>query len=80
MDWNALFSELIQEYLYVSVFRAFAASLSAENASRLSSMEAAEQNIEDRLDNLEHRFHQVRQHSITSELLDIVSGAEAATG
>lgn len=80
MAWDDLFADLIQEYLYAAVFRAFAASLSAENASRLSSMEAAERNIEERLDELEQHYHQVRQRSITSELLDIISGAEAVTG
>jgi len=79
MSWDALFSGLIQEYLYMALFRAFVASLSAENASRLSSMEAAESNIEERLDDLERHYHQLRQQSITSELLDIVSGAEAAS-
>lgn len=79
MSWDALFADLIREYIYVMVFGAFAASLSAENASRLSAMEAAESNIEDRLGELEQRYHQVRQRSITSELLDIVAGAEAAT-
>jgi len=75
-----LFADLIREYLYIVVFEAFAASLAAENASRLSSMEAAESNIEERLDELRRQYHQVRQRSITSELLDIVSGAEAAAG
>jgi len=78
MPWGDLFSDLIQEYLYVAVYRAFAASLSAENSSRLASMESAEQNIAERLDDLEQQYHQVRQHSITSELLDIIAGAEAA--
>ena len=78
MPWEALFADLIQEYLYAAVYRAFAASLAAENASRLSSMEAAERNIEERLGELEQHYHQVRQRSITAELLDIIAGAEAA--
>lgn len=80
MAWDDLFTELIQEFLYIAVFSAFTASLAAENASRLSSMEAAERNIEERLDDLEQRYHQLRQQAITSELLDIVSGAEATSG
>lgn len=80
MAWDDLFTELIQEFLYIAVFSAFTASLAAENASRLSSMEAAERNIEERLDDLEQRYHQLRQQAITSELLDIVAGAEATSG
>lgn len=55
-------------------------TLAAENASRLASMEAAERNIEERLKELERRYHQFRQQAITTELLDIVAAAEAATG
>lgn len=73
-----LFSEIVREHLYLAVYRAFAASLAAENSSRLSSMEAAEGNIEERLGALQRAYHQARQQSITSELLDIVAGSEVA--
>ena len=76
-NWDDLFSDLIQEYFFVATHRAFAASPAAENASRLASMQAAERNIEDRLGELAQQYHQRRQSSITSELLDIVAGAEA---
>jgi F-type H+-transporting ATPase subunit gamma len=77
LPWETLFSDLIQEYLYLALFRAFVASLSAENASRLAAMEAAETNIDDRLGDLRRRYHQARQRSITSELLDIIAGSKA---
>jgi F-type H+-transporting ATPase subunit gamma len=77
MDWDTLFSALIRQYLFVSLFRAFAESLASENASRLASMQGAEKNIQDRLRDLSSRYHQQRQMSITEELLDIVSGFEA---
>jgi F-type H+-transporting ATPase subunit gamma len=77
MDWDSLFSALIRQYLYVSLFRALAESLASENASRLASMQGAEKNIEDRLSGLNRQFHQQRQMSITEELLDVVSGFEA---
>lgn len=79
MEWEALFSALIREYFFVAVYRAFAASLAAENASRLSSMQAAENNIEERLAKLNTQYHQLRQSTITAELLDIVSGSEAVS-
>jgi F-type H+-transporting ATPase subunit gamma len=77
MDVDTLFSTLIRQYLFVSLFQAFAESLASENASRLAAMQRAEQNIGDRLEELNAEFHRRRQMSITSELLDIVSGFEA---
>jgi F-type H+-transporting ATPase subunit gamma len=79
MDWDRLFSRLIRQYLFVSLYRAFAESLASENASRLSSMHGAERNIEERLAGLQGQFLRQRQMSITEELLDIVSGYEALT-
>jgi len=77
MDWDPLFSALIRQYLFVSLFRAFAESLASENASRLASMQGAERNIRDQMEALNMQYHQQRQMSITEELLDIVSGFEA---
>lgn len=79
MDRDRLFSALLHQYFFVLLYRAFVESLTSENASRLSSMQAAEQNIEDRLDELTTRYHHLRQSSITEELLDITSGFEALT-
>ncbi len=77
MEPEILFSALIREYLFVSIFRAFVESLASENASRLASMQGAEKNIDERLGELTNQYHQQRQMSITEELLDIVSGFEA---
>jgi F-type H+-transporting ATPase subunit gamma len=77
MNWDDLFSSLVRQYLFVSLYRAFAESLKSENASRLSSMQAAQKNIEERLTELNSQHRHQRQSSITSELLDIVSGFEA---
>ena len=76
-NWDELYSILVKEYFFVILYRAFVESLAAENASRLASMQAAENNIEERLDELNSRYNQQRQDSITNELLDIVSGFEA---
>ncbi len=72
-----LFSYLLQQYFFVSLYRAFAFSLAAENASRLAAMQAAEKNIGERLDELTLGFQQARQTAITEELLDIISGFKA---
>ncbi len=78
--WEKLFSSLLHQYLFVSLYRAFAESLASENASRLVAMQGAEQNIEEMLSGLNDQYHQRRQMTITEEILDIVSGFEALNG
>jgi F-type H+-transporting ATPase subunit gamma len=80
MDRSRLFSELTRQYLFVSLYRACAESMASENASRLASMQAAEGNIGERLDEFHAQLRNERQNSITEELLDIVSGFEALSG
>ena len=80
MDETQLFRALIREYLFVSLFRAFAESLASENASRLASMQVAERNIEERLHGLMAESRQLRQETITSELLDTIAAFEALRG
>lgn len=77
MDWESLFAALIRQYLFVSLYRAFAESLASEHSSRLAAMQAAEDNADERLDDLRLRFHRRRQSAITEELLDITAGSEA---
>ena len=75
--WSTLFPALVRQYLFVSIYRAFAESLASEHSSRLAAMQAAEDNVEERLQHLHADFHRVRQSAITEELLDITSGFEA---
>ena len=74
---QANFMALISEYLFVSLFKACAESLASENASRLEAMQRAEKNIGDLLDDLNKKYHRLRQSSIDEELFDVVSGFEA---
>lgn len=76
METDELFYELTQELLFISMYRAFIESLASENSGRLSSMQAAEKNIDDRLSELQKNYQLQRQSSITEELLDILSGFE----
>jgi F-type H+-transporting ATPase subunit gamma len=77
---GALLAALLRQYFFVSVFRACAESLAAENASRLAAMQAAEKNLSERHAELLAGFRRQRQDAITSELLDVVSGYEALRG
>lgn len=77
---RATLRALVGEHLFVSLFRACAESLSAENASRLAAMQRAEKNIGELLEDLNRRYHQMRQSGIDEELFDVVSGFEALAG
>jgi F-type H+-transporting ATPase subunit gamma len=71
---------LIREYLFISLFRACAESLASENASRLAAMQRADKNIDDLLESLHGKFHQLRQSGIDEELFDVIAGYEALAG
>ena len=74
---TATLRALIREYLFISLFRACAESLSSENASRLAAMQRADKNIDELLENLNGTFHRLRQSGIDEELFDVISGFEA---
>lgn len=67
---------LLREDLFIALYRAIAEAKTAEHGARLSAMQAAEQNIEERLAALRTEYNQLRQALITEELLDVVSGFE----
>jgi F-type H+-transporting ATPase subunit gamma len=77
LPWEELFRSLISEYLFVALFRAFATTMAAENAARLASMQRAEKNIEETMDELKLKYHSMRQNTISEELFDVISGFEA---
>ena len=75
-DRTPLFSALFQQFFFTGLYLACVESIASENAHRLASMQMAEKNIQDRLEQLHRQYQQQRQSTITSELLDIVSGFE----
>lgn len=78
MEREALMSWLIRERLFVLLYRALAEALASEHATRLAAMQNAERNVQERREDLNARFRQKRQETITRELLDVVAGYEAA--
>jgi F-type H+-transporting ATPase subunit gamma len=76
-ETTAALRALIREYLFISLFRACAESLSSENASRLAAMQRADKNIDELLEDLKGAFHRLRQSGIDEELFDVISGFEA---
>jgi F-type H+-transporting ATPase subunit gamma len=79
-ETTATLRALIREYLFISLFRACAESLSSENASRLAAMQRADKNIDELREDLSGAFHRLRQSGIDEELFDVVSGFEALQG
>lgn len=76
-EWEDLLTGLLRQDLFIALYRAVAEAKAAEHGARLAAMQAAEQNIEERLDQLRNEYHQLRQAEITEQLLDVVSGFEA---
>jgi len=74
----ALLEQLVAEYLLALLSEAVIESLASENAARFNAMVAAHDNVSRKLDELERQGRQARQAEVTTELLDLVTGAEAA--
>ncbi|MGD8850899.1 MAG: F0F1 ATP synthase subunit gamma [Gammaproteobacteria bacterium] len=79
MDRQALLASLLRQYFFVSVYRACAESQASEHASRLSAMQSAQRNLDERIEEVTMLYRRARQNAITSELLDVVAGFEAIT-
>ena len=71
---------LIDEYLFVSVYKACAESLIAENASRLATSQRAEKNIDELISDLTRIYQMERKNIIDEEMFDVISGFERNAG
>jgi F-type H+-transporting ATPase subunit gamma len=80
MNRESLLSSLLNQYFFISLFRACAESQSAEHGSRLTAMQAAEKNLDEHIEELGGEYRQARQDIITNELLDIIASFEAMSG
>jgi F-type H+-transporting ATPase subunit gamma len=80
MEWESLFAALVRQAMLVHLQHVFAQTMASVAASRLAAMDAAQRDIEDRLDRLRTEHQLVRQTEITEELLDVVSGFEVLHG
>jgi len=69
--------ELIPKSLKVQLYRAILESYAAEHGARMTAMHKATENASDMLKELKIRYNKARQASITNELIEIVSGADA---
>ncbi len=72
-----IFDELIPHHVDIQVFRALLESAAAEHAARMTAMDAATRNSGEIIDQLTLYMNKVRQASITREIIEVVSGADA---
>jgi|TARA_Y100000992_G_scaffold95965_1_gene61852 F-type H+-transporting ATPase subunit gamma len=74
---DKIVKSLIPRYLNAQVWKYLLESYASEQAARMVAMENATTNSEDMIKNLTLEFNKARQAAITTEMLEIVSGAEA---
>jgi ATP synthase F1 gamma subunit len=67
-----IFTAALEEFLYISLYRAYAESLRSENWYRLRSMEGASENLKRQISELGSLQKYVRQEEITEEMLEIL--------
>jgi len=74
---EAILSSILPLYVNVRLYFAVLESLAAEMGARMTAMESATKNAGELLSRLTLQYNKARQASITKEMLEIVSGAEA---
>lgn len=72
-----LLKVLLPHYVEQLVFLALLESVAAEHAARMTAMDAATNNASELIESLTLTMNRVRQASITTEIIEVVSGAEA---
>ena len=77
---KALLAELLPAYLRTLILQALLEAAAGEHGARMTAMENATTNASDMIDRLTLSMNRARQATITTELMEIVSGAEALKG
>jgi F-type H+-transporting ATPase subunit gamma len=76
-DEEAILADLLPRNLAVQVFRALLENAASEQGSRMTAMDNATRNAGDMINRLSIQYNRQRQAAITTELVEIISGAEA---
>jgi F-type H+-transporting ATPase subunit gamma len=71
---------LVIKHFDVQVYRCMSESVAAEHGARMAAMENATKNAGEMINSLTLTYNKLRQASITTELIEITSGAEALKG
>jgi F-type H+-transporting ATPase subunit gamma len=72
-----LLDGLLRQYVTSQIYHALIESSAAEQAARMTAMDAATSNASEMIDSLTLTMNRVRQAAITKEIIEIVSGAAA---
>jgi len=76
-DEEDILKELLPKNLSIQILRALLENVASEFGARLTAMDNATRNAAEMIDDLTITYNRSRQASITSELIEIISGAEA---
>jgi F-type H+-transporting ATPase subunit gamma len=72
--------QLLRRHFAVQIYRVMSESVAGEHGARMTAMENATKNAGEMISNLTLTYNKLRQASITTELIEITSGAEALKG
>jgi F-type H+-transporting ATPase subunit gamma len=75
-----IIEDLLKKHFAIQVYRAMSESVAAEHGARMAAMENATKNAGEMIRSLTLTYNKLRQSNITTELIEIVSGAEALKG
>jgi F-type H+-transporting ATPase subunit gamma len=75
---SEILEELLPRNIGVQIFRALLENAASEQGARMSAMDNATRNAGEMIDKLTMSYNRQRQAQITKELIEIISGAEAA--
>jgi len=76
-DEESILTDLLPRGVATQVFTALLENGASEQGARMSAMDNATRNAGDMIDRLTITYNRSRQQAITSELIEIISGAEA---
>jgi len=74
---NKIVKSLVPKYFNTQIWQYLLESFASEQAARMMAMENATENAKDMINELNLEFNKARQSAITTEMLEIVGGAEA---
>jgi F-type H+-transporting ATPase subunit gamma len=70
-------SQILPKHIEVQVFRGLLESVASEHGARMSAMDSASKNASEMIGKLTLQYNRARQAAITTELMEIISGAES---
>lgn len=71
---------LVPMYIEISILRALYESMASELGARMTAMDSATKNASEMIDKLTLQYNRARQSAITTELMEIIGGANALQG